>query len=434
MEAACISAELCPSSFVFSSPFRDSFAERPLGSSSKSAATEWKLARQRMTPPRAATAVQPRQLSMESIQAWQWRYQGNEDLDGRKDTLRSRSVASTSGGEEAQPASVSQDALEKGAGGPEDQRLQTPAHLPKPLSTNQSNINRTGQLRVAYQGAAGAYSEAAAYDAFPGCEAVPCEQFDAAFQAVELWLVDRAVLPIENSLGGSIHRNYDLLMRHRLYIVGEVNFPVNHCLLALPGVRKEDLKRVLSHPQALAQTEGYLSALGVIREAAADTAGSAQLIAQEGWTDAGAIASRRAGEIYGLDVLAEGVQDEADNVTRFLMLARDQHIPRLGVPYKTSIVFTLEEAPGALFKALAVFSLRDINLTKIESRPQRAKPLQVVQDLRNQTSTKAFQFLFYIDFMASMAEERAQNALRHLQEIAPFLRVLGSYPMDTRPL
>lgn len=307
--------------------------------------------------------------------------------------------------------------------------------IPRPLSiTDLALPPRHGSdLRVAYQGVPGAYSEAAAAKAYPRCEAVPCEQFEAAFQAVELWLVDRAVLPIENSLGGSIHRNYDLLLRHRLHIVGEVQLAVHHCLLGIPGVKKEELLRVVSHPQALAQCEQTLSKLNVSREAVDDTAGAAQFIAAHNLRDTGAVASSRAAEIYGLEILMDGIQDDLDNVTRFLMLAREPIIPRVDRPFKTSIVFTLEEGPGVLFKALAVFALRDINLTKIESRPQRKRPLRVVDDSNN-GSAKYFDYLFYVDFQASMADVRAQNALGHLQEFATFLRVLGSYPMDVLPM
>ncbi|XP_022752467.1 arogenate dehydratase/prephenate dehydratase 2, chloroplastic-like isoform X2 [Durio zibethinus] len=270
---------------------------------------------------------------------------------------------------------------------------------PRPLSSTQfSNLlSDDSCLRVAYQGVRGAYSEAAAEKAYPNCEAVPCDQFDAAFQAVEKWLVDRAVLPIENSLGGSIHRNYDLLLRHSLHIVGEVKLAVRHCLLANHGVKIEDLKRVLSHPQALAQCENTLTKIGLSREAIDDTALAAK--------------------------------DDCDNVTRFLMLAREPIIPGMEKPFKTSIVFSLEEGPGVLFKALAVFALRQINLTKIESRPLRNQPLRASDNSNN--GSKYFDYLFYVDFDASMAEERAQNALRHLKEFATFLRVLGSYPVDT---
>ncbi|XP_024356492.1 arogenate dehydratase/prephenate dehydratase 6, chloroplastic [Physcomitrium patens] len=303
-------------------------------------------------------------------------------------------------------------------------------HLPKPLSIADLTLPPRGgsDVRVAYQGVPGAYSEAAAAKAYPRCEAVPCEQFEAAFSAVELWLADRAVLPIENSLGGSIHRNYDLLLRHRLHIVGEVQLTVHHCLMAVPGVKKKELQRVVSHPQALAQCEQTLTKLGVAREAVDDTAGAAQFIAAHNLRDTGAVASARAAEIYGLEILMDGIQDDLDNVTRFLMLAREPIIPSLDRKFKTSIVFTLQEGPGVLFKALSAFALRDINLTKIESRPQRKRPLRVVDDSNNGTA-KYFDYLFYIDFEASMADVRAQNALSNLQEFATFLRVLGSYPM-----
>ncbi|XP_031485060.1 arogenate dehydratase/prephenate dehydratase 2, chloroplastic-like isoform X1 [Nymphaea colorata] len=306
-----------------------------------------------------------------------------------------------------------------------------PLSLPKPLSAAElpDSDHHRSQLRVAYQGVPGAYSEAAAGKAYPNCEPVPCEQFETAFAAVERWLVDRAVLPIENSLGGSIHRNYDLLLRHHLHIVGEVQFAVRHCLLAAPGVKLEGLKRVLSHPQALAQCELTLSKLGVAREAVDDTAGAAQFVANHNLQDTGAVASARAAEIYGLNVLAKDIQDCSDNVTRFLMLAREPVIPGVDKPFKTSIVFSLEEGPGILCKALGVFATRNINLTKIESRPWRQQPFRISDDC-NSSSQRYFNYLFYVDFEASMAETKAQNALRNLEEFATFLRVLGSYPMD----
>ncbi|RVW56771.1 Arogenate dehydratase/prephenate dehydratase 2, chloroplastic [Vitis vinifera] len=307
-------------------------------------------------------------------------------------------------------------------------------------STHLSNkLSDRSRLRVAYQGVHGAYSESAAEKAYPNCQAVPCEQFETAFEigesvedgsfvailgnmekekvedfftgwwgfgkasvmsagfshvilAVESWLVDRAVLPIENSLGGSIHRNYDLLLRHRLHIVGEVKFAVRHCLLANHGVKVEDLKRVLSHSQALAQCENTLTKLGLVREAVDDTAGAAKFIAFHKLKDAGAVASSAAARIYGLKILAQDIQDDSYNVTRFLMLAREPIIPGTDRPFKTSIVFSLEEGPGVLFKALAVFALRQINLTKsslfislnqIESRPLRNQPLRASNDTNN---------------------------------------------------
>ncbi|GLT29403.1 hypothetical protein SLA2020_042750 [Shorea laevis] len=305
--------------------------------------------------------------------------------------------------------------------------------LPKPLSANDllPSPDDGTRVRVAYQGIAGAYSEAAALKVYPDCETVPCDQFESAFKAVELWLVDKAVLPIENSLGGSIHRNYDLLLRHKLHIVREVQMAVNHCLLGLPGVRKDELKRVLSHPQALAQCEMTLGKLGLVRVNADDTAGAAQMVAVSGKRDTGAIASSRAAEIYGLDILAEKIQDCNENITRFLILAREPIIPGINGHYKTSIVFALEEGPGVLFKALAVFAMRDISLSKIESRPQQKRPLRIVDDSnKGSPNGRYFDYHIYIDFEASMAEPRAQCALRHLQEFSTFLRILGCYPRD----
>ncbi|CAL9234573.1 unnamed protein product [Arabidopsis halleri] len=286
-------------------------------------------------------------------------------------------------------------------------------------------------LRVAYQGVPGAYSEAAAGKAYPNCQAIPCDQFEVAFQAVELWIADRAVLPVENSLGGSIHRNYDLLLRHRLHIVGEVQLPVHHCLMALPGVRKEFLTRVISHPQGLAQCEHTLTKLGlnVAREAVDDTAGAAEFIAANNIRDTAAIASARAAEIYGLEILEDGIQDDASNVTRFVMLAREPIIPRTDRPFKTSIVFAHEKGTCVLFKVLSAFAFRNISLTKIESRPNHNVPIRLV-DEANVGTAKHFEYMFYIDFEASMAEARAQNALAEVQEFTSFLRVLGSYPMD----
>ncbi|KAJ4793666.1 Arogenate dehydratase [Rhynchospora pubera] len=309
--------------------------------------------------------------------------------------------------------------------------------LPRPLSISDLSPApmHGSELRVAYQGVPGAYSEAAAGKAYPKCDAIPCDQFEVAFQAVELWIADRAVLPVENSLGGSIHRNYDLLLRHRLHIVGEVQLPVHHCLLALPGVRKECLTRVMSHPQALAQCEHTLTSLGlnVAREAFDDTAGAAEYVATNGLRDTAAIASSRAAELYGLEVLADGIQDDSGNVTRFVMLAREPVVPRTDRPFKTSIVFAHNgEGTSVLFKVLAAFAFRDISLTKIESRPHRSQPIRLVDDADAGTA-KHFEYMFYIDFQASLAEPRAQNALAEVQEYTSFLRVLGSYPMDMTP-
>lgn len=284
--------------------------------------------------------------------------------------------------------------------------------------------------KAAYQGVPGAYSEVAARKACPDYDPLPCDQFEVAFQALSQWMAERAVLPIENSIGGSIHAVYDLLMRYRLHIIGETSLAINHCLVALPGTQKTDLKRVMSHPQALAQCDGYLRRMQVVREAVDDTAGAAQVVARQGLTGVGAICSRRAAELYGLDVLEEGIQDVKDNVTRFLVLSRDPLVTMDNDTrkFKTSIVFSLEPGAGQLFKALSVFALRDIDLSKVESRPMRSNPIVQIRD--GASGRQNFNYLFYVDFVGSLMDVRCQNALRHLQETSPYLRVLGTYPMD----
>ncbi|KAK3005878.1 hypothetical protein RJ639_016655 [Escallonia herrerae] len=199
------------------------------------------------------------------------------------------------------------------------------------------------------------------YNAYPNCEAIPCDQFQVAFQAVELWIADRAVLPVENSLGGSIHRNYDLLLRHRLHIVGEVQLPVHHCLLALPGVRKEYLTRVMSHPQALAQCELTLTKLGlnVAREAVDDTAGATGFVAANNLRDRAAIASARAADLYGTQILADGVQDDSSIVTRFVKLGSRKPRPALFLGAQSPSLYLRRYNFEGLQAALGLIELRN---------------------------------------------------------------------------
>lgn len=265
-------------------------------------------------------------------------------------------------------------------------------------------------MKVAFQGEPGAYSEQAVFDYFGTVETRPCESFDVVFESVVSAACDYGLIPIENSLAGSIHLNYDLLLRHDLYIVGEYPMRVQHCLIALPGVRKEDIKRAISHPQALGQCASYLRGLGIKPESVYDTAGSVKMLKESGARDTAAIASRRAAGIYGMQILEEGVEDNPENYTRFLAISRDTIQPEGEA--KTSIVFTLKNQPGALFKALSVFALRGLDLTKIESRPLQGKP---------------WEYLFYIDFIGAAHEETSRKALDHLSEYALMLRVLGSY-------
>ena len=270
---------------------------------------------------------------------------------------------------------------------------------------------------IAYQGEPGAYSEIAALRIG---EPKPFESFDEVFAAVENHEVNYAVIPIENSLGGSIHHNYDLLLQHPVTIVAETFVKVKHCLLGIPGSSIEKSVKALSHPQALAQCRNFFATHPHIKaEVAYDTAGSAKMIAADKDVTKLAIASKRAAELYHLEILQENLADEEWNITRFFCIAHSKKPAPLppatsleSAQHKTSIVFTLPNEPGSLFKALATFALRDIDLTKIESRPFRKK---------------AFEYLFYVDFIGEQNARNIQNAISHLREFATMVNVLGSY-------
>ena len=270
---------------------------------------------------------------------------------------------------------------------------------------------------VAYQGEPGAYSEIAA---LRFGDPAPFETFDEAFHAVENREVLCAVIPIENSLGGSIHHNYDLLMQHPVRIVAETFVKVEHCLLGLPEASEDVNGKVLSHPQALSQCRNFFAAYRNLKpEVTYDTAGSAKIIAAEGNPAHFAIASKRAGELYGLKIFRENLADEDWNITRFFCITHEDHTTDLELrkepdtsKQKTSIVFTLPNEQGSLFKAMATLALRDIDMTKIESRPSRIK---------------AFEYFFYVDFIGHESDPNIHNALTHLGEFATMVKVLGSY-------
>jgi prephenate dehydratase len=267
-------------------------------------------------------------------------------------------------------------------------------------------------MRIAFQGEPGAYSEAAALTYAPGSGVLASRSFEEVFAAVADGRATHGILPMENTIGGSIHRNYDLLLERDLPIVGEVELHVDHCLLAAPGTRIEDVKVVYSHPQALAQCERALAQMrGVEVVAVYDTAGAAKMVREGGRTDGAAVASRRAGEVFGLQVLRESIQDFKDNITRFFIISPSA--ADVTGADKTSIVFSLESTPGAIFKALAPFALRDINLSKLESRPLRGR---------------AWEYLFYLDIGLARDTPVCERALADLGEFTRWVRTLGSYP------
>ncbi|MBZ5584623.1 MAG: prephenate dehydratase [Acidobacteriia bacterium] len=274
---------------------------------------------------------------------------------------------------------------------------------------------------VAFQGERGSFSEEAAYKLLgPRIRVQPCETFAATFESVVRGRTKFCLVPIENTLAGSVHENYDHLVNYEFPIVGETSVRIVHNLIVLKGVSFSGIRRVFSHPVALNQCLDFFARNPQIeRVPFYDTAGSVKMIAEEKLRDAAAIASAVAAEIYGARILRKSIEDDRRNFTRFFLLRTPVYARKhpvraaAGAPWKTSLVFSMRNIPGALFKALAVFALRDLNLTKIESRPLRGKP---------------WEYLFYVDFLGRADEPNVRNALNHLGEIADFLRVLGSYP------
>ena len=275
------------------------------------------------------------------------------------------------------------------------------------------SVARESGPRVAIQGERGSFSHQAAVEAL-GAEIrlQPQPTFEALFAAVVNGQADNGLLPIENSLAGSIHENYDRLRSSPLHIVGETQLRVRHCLLARPGASLGSIRRVASHPVALAQCRGFFAARPHVEAVAAyDTAGSVRdLLRADGMATQGAIASRLAGEMYGAQVLMEGIEDDPQNYTRFLLLSRDAR-PTSG-PGKTSLVFSMPNIPGALHRALGAFATRGVDLAKIESRPLRGRP---------------WEYSFYLDALGDPAGSLGE-ALVELGAMASELRVLGSYP------
>jgi prephenate dehydratase len=269
--------------------------------------------------------------------------------------------------------------------------------------------------RVLFQGERGCFSEAAAYKYFnERIDGKGFFTFEEVFQALKDDPKAYGVLPIENSLVGSIRRNYDLILDYGLAIVGEVSLKITYNLLANPGVPMSSVKEIWSHPVALEQCRNFLAAHPEFDvRPVYDTAGAAKKVKEEGQQCVGAISGPRATEIYGLDVLESKIEDHAENYTRFYVLSTKEEIAT-GENVKSSLVFGINDSPGILFKCLSVFALRNINLAKLESRP-------------NLNSGKPWQYLFYIDFYGSIEDEKCSSAVENLQEVVSYLQFLGSY-------
>ena len=267
-------------------------------------------------------------------------------------------------------------------------------------------------MKVAYQGETGAYSEMAVYKFFGSkVEPVPFQDFREVFESVKNNTVQAGVVPIENSIEGSVNQNYDLFLAYDLRVCGEVAIKLAHVLIANPKTKFEDIKTVYSHPQALAQCRGYLEKHNWEIIPAYDTAGSVKLIKEKGLLNAAAIASEKAADLNDMKILARNIADNLSNYTRFLVLSHED-APPTGDD-KTSIIFSAKHEPGTLYHALGEFASRNINLTRIESRP---------------TKKTAWQYNFYLDFEGHRTEKRCAEALQALEKYATFVKVLGSYP------
>jgi chorismate mutase/prephenate dehydratase len=265
---------------------------------------------------------------------------------------------------------------------------------------------------VAFQGELGAYSEEAAVNFFgTGVQVKPCEKLEDVFRVVEQGEVPFGIAPIENSLEGSISKTYDLLLDSNIKVCGEIELRVSHCLIVNPGVTLDAIKRIYSHPQALGQCQAFIKHLNCELIPTYDTAGSVKMIKERGMSDGAAIASGRAAELYQMKVIACGIEDNPNNFTRFFILAKED-APPTGND-KTSVVFSVKHRPGSLFGFLKELAAKNINLTKIESRPTRQKP---------------WDYNFYLDFEGHREDKAPGEALKNLEDYATFIKVLGSYP------
>jgi len=284
--------------------------------------------------------------------------------------------------------------------------------LKRSKSLRNTVMKSEGKIKVAYQGEPGAYSESAVYSYFGSlAQPIPCKNFSDVFRSVETNRTEYGIVPIENSIEGSVNAVYDLFLKYDPKVCGEIVLRITHCLIANPETKMEDIKVIYSHPQALGQCRAFLERLGCELISTYDTAGSVKMIKEQKQTNAGAIAGERAAKIYGMNILARDIADNPNNYTRFFVLSKSD-APSSGND-KTSVIFSTRHVPGALYQALGEFASRNINLTKIESRPTKRRP---------------WEYNFYLDFEGHRNEKRCAEALEGLRRKAVFVKVLGSYP------
>ncbi len=266
-------------------------------------------------------------------------------------------------------------------------------------------------MKIAIQGELGSFSHEAARAMLPSAKVVPCARSLEVFDRVKRGSVDGAVIPIENSLAGSVAEHFDLLLSRDVHIVREFRLRIVHNLIALPGTTLNDVRCVFSHPVALDQCRDLFAGNKKLEPTPFyDTAGSVKHVVAEALKYAAAIASRRAGEVYGGKILKAGIEDDKRNFTRFFLIRRGKVKTSAGAD-KTSLAFSTKNIPGALFKSLSVFALRDISLSKIESRPLRGRP---------------WEYVFFVDLLRG-DDKDSRNALRHLGEVTDLVKVLGIY-------
>ena len=267
-------------------------------------------------------------------------------------------------------------------------------------------------MKIAIQGELGSFSHEAAEAMLPRATVVPCARSLEVFDRVKRGTVDSAVIPIENSLAGSVAEHFDLLLGRDVHIEREFRLRIVHNVIALPGTKLGDVRRVFSHPVALDQCRDLFAKNPKLEPVPFyDTAGSVKHVVAEGLRDAAGIASRRAAEVYAGKILKAGIEDDKKNFTRFFLIRRGKPRAERNAD-KTSLAFSVKNIPGALFKALSVFALRDISLSKIESRPMRGRP---------------WEYVFFVDLLRG-DDKDSRNALRHLSEVAELVKVLGIYP------